>query len=250
MSTTPPPPPKKPAPAKAPPPRKRAASVPIGVQTTKRRRDWWPWNFFGVLLAVIFGTGIIVWTLRYGLLAAPAATPVPAPTVTALAAAPTLPPAEGSPVAGALPSPTFVAPDALNSGPYGAITPLSSDVSTVPQELSRPVLPPSIPAPHIAFSEETHDWGHIAATGVVSAVLTVANPGNRPLTIDKLLSNCSCLSGSLSSRDLAVGFRATLVVLYDPGLDGVQGTVQRTLTVMSTAGDTPVKTLTFQAEIP
>jgi hypothetical protein len=153
-------------------------------------------------------------------------------------------------VAAGLPTPTLAAPDALNSGPYAAVTQIASSVNPAEQEQQRPPLPPEVPAPHLALSADGHDWGQIAPSGQVSYTITVANPGNHTLLIDKLLSNCSCLSGFLSSNSLPVGARATLVVLYDPGMDGRKGQVERTLTILSNAGDTPVKELIFKAMIP
>jgi hypothetical protein len=235
------------APAAAP--RKRVSSTPVGQRPDKQRRDWWPWNLMAGLVVVILGTGVVVWGLRT-LIASTAVAPTPLPVATAQVGLPTRPPAEGSPVTSGVPTPTLSAPDALNNGPYAAVTQIASTVGTADQKIQRPILPPEVPAPHIVFSTTEHDWGQIAASGIVSQVITVANPGNRPLVIDQLLSNCSCLSGSISSNSLPVGSRATLVVLYDPGLDGQKGLVTRTLTVLSTAGDTPVKELTFKATIP
>lgn len=243
--------PKKPAPGTsgpkpgAPAPRKRAGSIPIAAQPRKARRDWWPWNLMGGLVLVILGTGALVWGLRAVLSSA-----TPAAVATPLPGLPTREPRQGTPVVGAVATPTFAAPDALNSGPYAAVTQIASSVSTAEQEQQRPSLPPEVPAPHLALSTEGHDWGRIAASGLVSHTITVANPGNRPLQIDKLLSDCGCLSGVLSANNLPIGNRATLVVLYDPGLDGKKGLVERTLTILSNAGDTPVKTLSFKATVP
>ena len=230
----------------APAPRKRVSSTPLAAQPRKARRDWWPWNLMGGLVLAILGTGALVWGLR-AVLSAPA---TPTAVATSLPGLPTRDPGQGTPVVGVEATPTFAAPDALNTGPYAAVTQIASSVSTAEQEQQRPALPPEVPAPHLVLSTEGHDWGQIAASGLVSHTITVANPGNRTLQIDKLFSDCGCLSGVLSANTLLTGNRATLVVLYDPGLDGKKGQVERTLTILSNAGDTPVKTLTFKATVP
>ncbi len=229
--------------------RKRAGSTPLVTRATPRRRDWWPWNFMGGMVVVIFGIGALVWGLRAAI-SAPPPTPVVAPTATALAALPTQEPPQGTPVAGPIATATLAAPNALQDGPYAPVQQLASTVGSIEQAHIRPTLVPYIPAGRLAVSQETHDWGQIAASGVVSAVLTVANIGNGPVHIDQLLSNCSCLTGNMSAQDLPVGNRATLVALYDPALDGKKGSIERTLSILSTAGNETVKTLTFKAMIP
>lgn len=238
----------KPRAAAAAPPRKRAAATPLVTRAAPKRRDWWPWNFMGAMVIVIFGIGALVWGLRAAISASN--TPVVVPTATALAALPTQEPPQGTPVAEPMASPTLAAPNALQDGPYAPVQQLASTVGSVDQAHVRPTLVPFIPAGRLAVSQATHDWGQIAASGVVSAVLTVANIGNGPVHIDQILSNCSCLTGNLSAQDLPVGNRATLVALYDPALDGKKGAIERTLSILSTAGDETVKTLTFKATIP
>jgi hypothetical protein len=238
-------------PAAGPSPRKRVGSVPIADRPARKRRDWWPWNLMGGLVVVILGTGVLVWGLRAAIAGPPPVAPTPESTATAIPGGlPTRPPAEGTPVLDAQPSPTWSAPDALQSGPYATVNELHSTVGAVDPEMVHPVLPAAVPAAHMVFSEEGHDWGQIAPTGVISHIITVANPGNRPLKVDQLLSSCSCLSAYISSQDMPVGTRATLLVLYDPGLDGKTGQIERTLSILSTAGDTPVKELTFRAMLP
>jgi hypothetical protein len=231
------------------PARKRVASTPLTTRATPKRRDWWPWNFMGGMVIVIFGIGALVWGLRAAI-SAPPPTPVVAPTATALAALPTPEAPKGSPVAEPVATATLAAPNALQNGPYAPVQQLASTVGSIDQAHIRPTLIPYIPAGRLAVSQETHDWGQIAASGVVSAVLTVANIGNGPVHVDQLLSSCSCLTGNMSAQDLPVGNRATLVALYDPGLDGQKGAVERTLSILSTAGNETVKTLTFKATIP
>jgi hypothetical protein len=238
----------KPRAAAAAPPRKRAAATPLVTRAAPKRRDWWPWNFMGAMVIVIFGIGGLVWGLRAAISASN--TPVVVPTATALAALPTQEPPQGTPVAEPMASPTLAAPNALQDGPYAPVQQLASTVGSVDQAHVRPTLVPFIPAGRLAVSQATHDWGQIAASGVVSAVLTVANIGNGPVHIDQILSNCSCLTGNLSAQDLPIGNRATLVALYDPALDGKKGAVERTLSILSTAGDETVKTLSFKATIP
>ncbi len=203
----------------------------------------------GGMVIVIFGIGALVWGLRSAN-SAPKPTPVPIPTITAVAALPTQEPPSGTHVAEPMDTPTLAAPDALQNGPYAAIKQINSTVGSLDKAQIRPTLIPFIPSGRLAVSEETHDWGQIAASGVVSAVLTVANIGNGPVHVDQLLSNCSCLNGTISAQDLPVGNRASLVVLYDPSLDGQKGVLTRTLSILSTAGDETVKTLTFKATIP
>ena len=200
------------------------------------------------MVIVIFGIGALVWGLRAAISAGN--TPVVVPTATALAALPTQEPPQGTPVAEPMATATLAAPNALQDGPYAPVEQLASTVGSVDQAHVRPTLVPFIPSGRLAVSKTTHDWGQIAASGVVSAVLTVANIGNGPVHIDQILSNCSCLTGNLSARELPIGNRATLVALYDPALDGKKGPVERTLSILSTAGDETVKTLTFKATIP
>ena len=204
----------------------------------------------GGMVIVIFGIGALVWGLRAARGPVAQVAPTPAPTVTALAALPTQEPPKGSPVAGPIATATLAAPDALENGPYAPIAQIPSSVGSLDQAHIRPTLIPFIPAGRLAVSEQTHDWGQIAATGTISAVITVANIGNGPVHIDQLLTNCSCLGGNMSAKDLPVGNRATLVVLYDPGLDGKKGAIEHTLSILSTAGDETVKTLTFKATVP
>jgi hypothetical protein len=229
--------------------RKRVASIPLVTRPAPKRRDWWPWNFMAGMVIVIFGIGALVWGLRAAI-SAPQATPVPIPTPTALAELPTQEPPQGSPVAGPVATATLAAPDALENGPYAPISQIASSVGSLDQAHIRPTLIPYIPSGQLAVSEVTHDWGQIAASGTITTVITVANIGNGPVHVDQLLTNCSCLGGNMSAKDLPVGTRASQVVLYDPGLDGKKGGVEHTLSILSTAGDETVKTLTFKATVP
>jgi hypothetical protein len=229
------------------PARKRVASTPL-TRTTPKRRDWWPWNFMAGMVVVIFGIGALVWGLRSAI-SAPQPTPVPVPTITAVAALPTQEPPHGTPVAGPIATATLAAPDALTNGPYAAVVPITSTFGTLAEAHIRPTIIPFIPSGRLAVSEETHDWGQITVNNVISAVLTVANIGNGPVHIDQMLSSCKCLLGHMSAQDLPVGNRATLVVLYDPSNDTQVGVLTNTLSILSTAGNETVKTLTFKANL-
>jgi hypothetical protein len=233
--------------AGAAPARKRVSSTPVAGRTAARRRDWWPWNFMAGMVVVIFGIGALVWGLRTVIPAQSA--PVVVPTATALAQLPTQEPPQGTPVAGPVATATLAAPDALENGPYAAVVPITSTVGTLDQVRIRPTLIPFIPAGRLAVSEETHDWGQITVSNIISAVLTVANIGNGPVHVDQLLSSCKCLLGHMSAQDLPVGNRATLVVLYDPSNDTQVGVLTNTLSILSTAGNETVKTLTFKANL-
>lgn len=203
----------------------------------------------GGLVVVIFGIGALVWGLR-SVVSAPQPTPVAIPTTTALAILPTREPPQGTHVAEPMATATLAAPDALENGPYAAIAPITSTVGSLDKAHIRPTIIPFIPSGRLAVSEGTRDWGEITAGDTISAVLTIANIGNGPVHVDQLLSNCNCLIGHMSAQDLPVGNRATLVVLYDPKIDNSSGAVQRTISILSTAGDETVKTLTFTARLP
>ena len=91
------------------------------------------------------------------------------------------------------------------TAPTPRISQIPSSVGSLDQAHIRPTLIPFIPAGRLAVSEKVHDWGQIAATGTISAVVTVANIGNGPVHIDQLLTNCSCLRGQHVGPGLAGG---------------------------------------------
>jgi len=101
--------------------------------------------------------------------------------------------------------------------------------------------------PKLVLSEGEVDFNRIKANMPVSKIITVTNEGAQPLHIRKILSNCDCLTFSLSEEELAPGKKADLVLTFDP--KGRRGIDHRTLSIFSNDPLSPTRTLVIKSRI-
>lgn len=71
--------------------------------------------------------------------------------------------------------------------------------------------------PHLTLDPEEYDFGKIRQSGgVVSKTFNVLNNGSEDVTIDEVLTSCSCTTAEIDKKLLRPGERGTLTVVFDP----------------------------------
>ncbi|HMA35917.1 MAG TPA: DUF1573 domain-containing protein [Chloroflexia bacterium] len=253
--------PKKPPP---PAPRRGPARPAVPVRTVRPgRRDTFGLYFVLSSAIFIFLFGAAVWGLRTlnRNNAAAAATPSPpARSVVAPATATIetvtqlpLPPVSESPLPNYTPPavPTLPAPQALQSGTFAPLAPITSIVTDVTRVQVPARFPAVIPQPRLDLSAPAVDLGTIQAGAVLTRALTLANPGARELIIRGLVSDCACLTARADASRLPTGTRTYLLLTYDSKTDqSPSGRAEHLLTLVTTDGQQPLTPLTVTVTLP
>lgn len=75
----------------------------------------------------------------------------------------------------------------------------------------------SVHGPHLTLSPEEYDFGKIRQSGgVVSKTFSVINNGSEDVTIDEILTSCSCTTAEIDKKLLLPGESGILKVAFDP----------------------------------
>lgn len=101
--------------------------------------------------------------------------------------------------------------------------------------------------PKLVLSEVEVDFNRIRSNMPVSKIITVTNEGPQPLHIRKVLSNCDCLTFSLSKEEFAPGEKGDLVLTLDP--KGRRGIDYKTLSIFSNDPLSPTRTVVIKSRI-
>lgn len=102
-------------------------------------------------------------------------------------------------------------------------------------------------APKLVFEKNTVDFGR--RVGVQdSLILTVSNPGNEPLNIREVKSNCDCVKYSLTTKDIDPNSTGQLILKFEP--KGRRGRQYKTVTVFSNDPSAPTQVLSVKANVP
>jgi len=106
------------------------------------------------------------------------------------------------------------------------------------------------PPGHIELSATEFDFGTVLKTEPVSQAFRVRNVGQGMLEITTVSTSCGCTTAAVSSRRLAPGETADLLVTYDPRVHGGQtGQFMRVVYVRSDDPDTPEASLTMRVTV-
>lgn len=101
--------------------------------------------------------------------------------------------------------------------------------------------------PSINFFETQHDFGEVDEGKVVDYTFSFENSGTSSLKIKDIKTSCGCTAALLSDEELEPGEKGTLKVELDTS--NKQGSVSRTITIVSNDPKYPEKILTVHANI-
>lgn len=102
-------------------------------------------------------------------------------------------------------------------------------------------------APNLIPDASIHDFGQIGAGIPVAHTFKLTNRGSALLSINKLTAGCGCTSTLLGKGLLAAGESTELEVTFNPA--GLQGLIQRSVTVESNDPVHPNLVLSFTATV-
>lgn len=95
--------------------------------------------------------------------------------------------------------------------------------------------------------DESFDFGYVAQDTRVSRVYMLRNVGDDTLFIQRVHASCGCTSAPLTKAVLAPGEKVPLEVTFSSGK--FSGPVRKTVTVYSSDGNTPMRSLDFSATV-
>ena len=129
--------------------------------------------------------------------------------------------------------------------------PVNKKVFTVyadQNEYFEPVTPQTAAeVPKLEILNKVHDFGRITQGEEVSTVFELKNPGENPLNIRKVDSNCSCAVASLEKEDIASGETIKMAVKFNSS--GRRGTQQKSITIYSNDPVAPVQRVVLKASV-
>jgi len=117
------------------------------------------------------------------------------------------------------------------------------------EELSKRQPPPGALQPNISVAPDSHDFGSIPQSEVVTHVFTVRNDGDAELVIKDVRALCACTTAAISSKEIPPGGTAELTVTYDPAYFKTVGKITQTVVIESNDPDEPRKKVTITADV-
>lgn len=108
-----------------------------------------------------------------------------------------------------------------------------------PEELAK--------APTLFISEKTFDLGRIKQTNGATKLVSISNPGKKPLLIREIQSNCTCTEVSITTKTIKPGDTAVINIVFNP--EERKGTQQKSITVYANDPRNPVQRITFSAYV-
>ncbi|MBJ6801389.1 DUF1573 domain-containing protein [Geomonas propionica] len=105
----------------------------------------------------------------------------------------------------------------------------------------------ALAAPELSVDRGTFNFGTVAQGKKVQHTFTIRNNGDAPLQIKKLEASCGCTAAKPSTSIIPPGKSAEIEVTFDSG--SFSGKVQKTVTLNSNAGKTPVYTFTIEGTV-
>lgn len=91
--------------------------------------------------------------------------------------------------------------------------------------------------PHLILPIKEYDFGNIKQSGsIVKRSFEVINDGTEDVTIDKVVTSCSCTTAKINKNILRVGESAIVSVAFDPNYHFESyDQIMRTVTIFSNA---------------
>ena len=86
-----------------------------------------------------------------------------------------------------------------------------------------PFLSPDQPQPRITVPENTHDFGRVKPTAVVTYTFPIFNTGDAPLTISRAYTTCGCTTADITARVIPPGKVALVTLTFDAGFHDTRG---------------------------
>ena len=102
-------------------------------------------------------------------------------------------------------------------------------------------------SPTITSSIINHDFKVMKVGEVQSVEITLANLGQGELKIERLETNCDCLTYELAEQSLASGSNTSMIVTFDA--HGRIGLERKTLAIFTNDPANPTLVLTFKAHV-
>ncbi len=100
--------------------------------------------------------------------------------------------------------------------------------------------------PKITFEKEIHDYGEVKYDGDGYYTFILQNIGNEPLVLGEVRGSCSCTVPEWSKSPIAPGEKGEIRVKYDTRKPGA---INKTVTVMSNAINTPTMVLRIKGNV-
>lgn len=109
--------------------------------------------------------------------------------------------------------------------------------SVFAQDVKTETVAPNPNAPEIVFDKLVHDYGTLYVQGDGNCEFGFTNTGKEPLILSSVKSSCGCTVPSWPREPIMPGKKETIKVKYDTGR---MGPINKTVTVMSNAKNTPI----------
>ena len=101
--------------------------------------------------------------------------------------------------------------------------------------------------PALTASSINHDFKEVEEGKIESTIITLANVGNEDLMIEKLESNCDCLTFDIQKTTLSSGETQSLYINFNA--QGRRGLERKTLAIFSNDPNNPTLVITFRAYV-
>lgn len=108
-------------------------------------------------------------------------------------------------------------------------------------------VPPSGDGPQIEFLETKHEFGRVSAGEIIRQNFAFKNTGNRPLEIRSVQPSCGCTTAGEWSKIVAPGQTGAIPIQLST--TNFKGPIHKTVTVVSSALNSPVTTLYLNGEV-
>jgi hypothetical protein len=109
--------------------------------------------------------------------------------------------------------------------------------SVFAQDVKTETVAPNPNAPEINFDKLVHDYGTLYVQGDGNCEFEFTNTGKEPLILSSVKSSCGCTVPSWPREPIMPGKKESIKVKYDTGR---MGPINKTVTVMSNAKNSPV----------
>lgn len=93
------------------------------------------------------------------------------------------------------------------------------------------------PGPHIAFVEESHDFGDIEQGEVVEYTFEFENDGDAPIILSNVLTTCGCTATDWPRDPIAPGEKSSITAKFNSA--GKVGRQNKVITIMSNSVNNP-----------
>lgn len=109
--------------------------------------------------------------------------------------------------------------------------------SVFAQDVKTETVAPNPNAPEISFDKLVHDYGTLYVQGDGNCEFEFTNTGKEPLILSSVKSSCGCTVPSWPREPIMPGKKESIKVKYDTGR---MGPINKTVTVMSNAKNSPI----------